>query len=99
MHLRGKSFEYVVTFPNGKSETILKVPAYNFGWQTSYELAKPLPLPAGTRIDCTAYFDNSEANKNNPDPTKWVRWGDQTWEEMMIGFIDYVYTGENKDRP
>jgi len=99
MHLRGKSFEYVVTFPDGKSETILKVPAYNFGWQTTYELAKPLSLPAGTRIDCTAYFDNSEANKNNPDPKKWVRWGDQTWEEMMIGFIDYVYTGENKDKP
>ena len=81
-----------VTFPDGRTETLLKVPAYDFSWQTTYALATPLPLPAGTRIECTAHFDNSAGNKNNPDPKKWVRWGDQTWEEMMIGFIDYVYT-------
>jgi peroxiredoxin len=96
MHLRGKSFEYRAVFPDGKEQVLLKVPAYDFNWQTVYRLKEPLPLPAGTRINCTAYFDNSEKNRNNPDPKKWVRWGDQTWEEMMIGFIDYVYTGRGK---
>jgi len=90
MHLRGKSFEYKITYPDGKSETILKVPAYDFNWQTIYRFEKPIKMPAGTRIDCTAYFDNSSKNPNNPDPTKRVRWGEQTWEEMMIGFVDYV---------
>ena len=66
------------------------MPHYDFNWQTTYRLEKPLRLPAGTRIDCTAHFDNSTNNPNNPDPTKPVRWGDQTWEEMMIGFVDYV---------
>jgi peroxiredoxin len=92
MHLRGKSFEYKVTFPDGKEEIVLSVPRYDFGWQSNYRLAKPLDLPAGTRIDCTAYFDNSEKNLNNPDPKADVRWGEQTWQEMMIGFIDYAYT-------
>ncbi len=67
------------------------MPRYDFNWQTIYRLEKPLALPAGTRIDCTAYFDNSPTNKNNPDPKKTVRWGEQTWDEMMIGFVDYVY--------
>ncbi len=89
MHLRGKDFLYRVTFPDGKAETLLSVPRYDFGWQSNYRLAKPLPLPKGTRIDCTAHFDNSAENPNNPDPTRWVRWGDQTWQEMMIGFVDY----------
>ena len=93
MHLRGKSFEYRAVYPDGKSETLLSVPRYDFGWQTIYWLEKPLALPAGTRIECTAHFDNSPANLNNPDPEKFVRWGDQTWEEMMIGFTDYSFTG------
>jgi peroxiredoxin len=91
MHLRGKSFEYRVVFPNGKSEILLSVPHYDFNWQNNYRLEKSLHLPTGTRIDCTAYFDNSPGNPNNPDPTQTVRWGDQTWEEMMIGFVDYYY--------
>lgn len=90
MHLRGKSFEYRVTPPAGKEAILLSVPRYDFGWQANYRLDKPMTLPAGTRIDCTAYFDNSANNPNNPDPTKQVRWGDQTWEEMMIGFVDYA---------
>lgn len=96
MHLRGKSFEYVATYPDGKKETLLKVPEYDFNWQTVYRLEKPLRLPAGTRIDCTAYFDNSKKNKNNPDPSKLVIWGEQTYQEMMIGFIDYVTLPEEK---
>jgi hypothetical protein len=91
MHLRGKSFEYQAVYPDGKRETLLSVPRYDFGWQASYRFATPLRLPAGTRIECTAHFDNSAKNFNNPDPTKMVRWGDQTWEEMMIGFVDYTY--------
>ncbi|MGE3819946.1 MAG: redoxin domain-containing protein [Isosphaeraceae bacterium] len=90
MHLRGKSFEYRVTFPDGEKRTLLSVPAYDFGWQSYYTLAEPLAMPKGTRIDCTAHFDNSEANPYNPDPSKRVRWGDQTTEEMMIGYIDYI---------
>jgi len=90
MHLRGKSFEYRVTPPDGKEQILLSVPRYDFGWQANYRLDKPMTLPAGTRIDCIAYFDNSANNPNNPDPTKEVRWGDQTWQEMMIGFVDYA---------
>ncbi len=92
MHLRGKSFEYRAVFPGGKERVLLRVPRYDFNWQTIYRLERPLPLPAGTRIHCTAHFDNSAGNKNNPDPTQTVRWGEQTWQEMMIGFIDFVYT-------
>jgi peroxiredoxin len=94
MHLRGKSFEYRVVYPDGKSDVLLSVPRFQFDWQTVYRLEKPLALPAGTRVECTAVFDNSEKNPNNPDPTKLVRWGDQTWDEMMIGFVDYAYVGK-----
>jgi hypothetical protein len=90
MHLRGKSFRFETVDPDGKRTTLLSVPRYDFNWQSNYRFKEPLALPAGTRLECTAHFDNSEGNKNNPDPTKAVRWGDQTWEEMMVGFVDYV---------
>jgi peroxiredoxin len=90
MHLRGKSFEYTAHYPDGKSEVLLSVPAYDFGWQSNYRLAEPRRVPKGTRIDCLAHFDNSAKNPSNPDPTKTVRWGDQTFEEMMIGYVDCV---------
>ena len=96
MHLRGKSFEYVATYPDGKKEVLLRVPEYDFNWQTVYRLEKPLRLPAGTRIDCTAIFDNSSKNRNNPNPGRIVLWGEQTWEEMMIGFVDYVVLPEKE---
>jgi hypothetical protein len=92
MHLRGKDFEYQITYPNGRSEVLLSVPNYDFSWQSTYRLKKPFKVPPGARIDCVAHFDNSADNPNNPDSTKEVRWGDQTWEEMMIGFVDYSYT-------
>jgi hypothetical protein len=88
MHLRGKSFRYEVRFPNGRRETLLEIPRYDFNWQTAYSLKTPLTLPVGARIHCVATFDNSEANLANPDPTATVRWGDQTWDEMMIGYFD-----------
>jgi peroxiredoxin len=88
MHLRGKSFSYEAVFPGEKTEMLLDVPRYDFNWQTSYRLAEPITLPAGTRMHCVAHFDNSEDNLANPDPTRAVTWGDQTWEEMMIGYFD-----------
>jgi peroxiredoxin len=88
MHLRGKSFRYDVLLPSGEREVLLDVPAYDFNWQTRYVLARPRPLPVGSVIFCRAVFDNSEANLANPDPTQSVRWGEQTWEEMMLGFFD-----------
>jgi hypothetical protein len=90
MHLRGKDFEYKVVYPDGREQLVLRVPQYDFNWQLNYELRKPLVLPKGARIDCVAHFDNSANNKFNPDPTKEVTWGDQTWEEMMIGWFSYT---------
>jgi hypothetical protein len=97
MHLRGKDFTYRAVYPDGKSETLLSVPRYDFNWQSNFRLARPLPLPAGTRLECTAHFDNSSANRNNPDPRKLVRWGGQTWDEMMVGFVDYAYAGKGRE--
>ncbi len=90
MHLRGKSFRYEAFYPDGTSEVLLDVPDYDFNWQLRYELAEPKLLPRGTRIKGTAVFDNSSDNPNNPDPDKKVHWGQQSWDEMMIGFMTYV---------
>lgn len=90
MHLRGKDFLYRATYPDGKSEILLSVPSYDFNWQGSYRFNEPIKAPAGTTIDCLAHFDNSADNRANPDPTKTVTWGDQTWEEMMIGWVTYI---------
>jgi hypothetical protein len=91
MHYRGKDFEFRVIYPNGETETLLRVLNYNFNWQLSYSLAKPIVLPKGTRIQCTAHFDNSANNPNNPDPGKEVSWGDQSSDEMMIGFFGVAF--------
>jgi peroxiredoxin/mono/diheme cytochrome c family protein len=91
MHKRGKSFRYEVTYPNGGKEILLDVPAYDFNWQTTYELKEPKLLPKGTELLCTAHWDNSANNLSNPDPTKTVTWGRQTFEEMMIGFYFEVF--------
>lgn len=88
MHLRGKAFEYLMAKPNGGFTTLLKVNNYDFNWQLNYRLAQPLLLPAGTRLLFAGYFDNSRNNPRNPDPTAEVRFGEQSWEEMMIGFFD-----------
>ena len=90
MHYRGKSMEYTAFYPDGKSEKLLVVPHYSFAWQTNYILATPKLIPKGTRIQVTGTFDNSARNKFNPDPTKDVRYGEPTYDEMMIGYIDYV---------
>ncbi len=88
MHVRGKAFSYEAVYPDGTKEMLLDVPRYDFNWQTSYELAEPKVLPPGTRMHCVAHWDNSENNLANPDPDETVHWGDQTFEEMMIGFFD-----------
>lgn len=90
MHLRGKSFRYEAEYPDGTREILLDIPHYDFNWQLRYTLAEPKLLPKGTKLLCTAHFDNSEGNLANPDPTKPVRWGDQTWEEMMIGYFSTI---------
>jgi mono/diheme cytochrome c family protein len=99
MHLRGKDFQYRLTYPDGTSKVILSVPNYDFAWQSYYMLKEPVAAPKGTRLDCVAHFDNSEKNKFNPDPKKEVRWGDQTWEEMMIGWTSFTYDNRQLDRP
>ncbi len=94
MHLRGKDMTYTATYPDGRQEIVLRVPKFDFGWQTDYWLAKPLVLPKGSKLHVSAHYDNSAANRHNPDPTATVRWGDQTWEEMMIGFFTYTVEGK-----
>jgi peroxiredoxin len=98
MHLRGKDFKYDIVYPDGKTVTILNVPRYDFGWQATYHLKEPLRLPAGTQIKCLAHFDNSKNNPWNPDPTAKVMFGEQTWEEMMIGFVDYAFVNASEAR-
>jgi hypothetical protein len=88
MHLRGKSFEFRAVLPDGSREVLLRVPKYDFNWQLTYELAQERVFPRGTKFEATATFDNSENNRFNPDPKASVRFGDQTWDEMMVGFID-----------
>ena len=82
-HLRGKKWEYRLVHSDGRAEVVLSVPNYDFNWQTYYMFAKPLAVPAGARLEAFAWYDNSTGNKSNPDPTKVVTWGDQTWEEMQ----------------
>jgi peroxiredoxin/Ca2+-binding EF-hand superfamily protein len=89
MHVRGKSFRYELTLPDGKQETLLDIPRYDFNWQLRYEYQEPRTIPRGSRLRVTATYDNSAANKANPDPTKLVKWGPQTHDEMMIGYIEY----------
>ena len=86
MHVRGKDMTYTAKYPDGRTEVLLSVPSYDFNWQITYQLKEAKRMPKGTEIEVVAHYDNSPQNKFNPDPTKDVRWGDQTFEEMMIGF-------------
>ncbi len=94
MHLRGKDFLYTAIYPTGEKEVLLSVPKYDFNWQNWYELATPKVLPAGTKIDCIAHFDNSPNNPSNPDPNKKVTFGEQSWDEMMLGFFDVAIASD-----
>ena len=90
MHVRGKDVSYKLIYPDGREEVVLRVPKYDFNWQTSYKLAEPKFMPKGTTLMVIAHYDNSAANRFNPDPTATVRWGDQTWEEMLIGYYGTI---------
>jgi len=99
-HLRGTRWQYTLVKPDSTSEVILDVPHYDFNWQTYYMFAKPLDIPAGSKIKSMAWYDNSASNKSNPDPTKEVKWGDQTWEEMQYtGFLYSVPSRRLKPAP
>lgn len=100
MHLRGKAFRYDYTSPSGKKTELLDVPAYDFNWQLEYRLRKPFPIQKGGRLTVTGWFDNSENNPANPDSTKLVRWGDQTYDEMLIGYMEYyIRPKDQKNEP
>lgn len=89
MHVRGNAFKYEVTYPDGKTETLLDIPRYDFNWQLAYDYKQPKYIPRGSVVKITAVYDNSADNPANPDPTKEVRWGAQTYDEMMIGYVEH----------
>lgn len=99
MHYRGKDFKYTLTYPDGEKKELLKVSDYDFNWQTGYEFEEPVSAPKGTRIDCVAHWDNSADNPDNPDPTKTVTFGNESYDEMMIGFVDYVVDEGVRPKP
>lgn len=88
MHLRGKAFQYDLIYPTGETKTIMRVDHWSLNWQLSYKLAEPIELTPGMKVKATAWWDNSPNNPSNPDPSKEVKWGDQSWEEMLVGFYD-----------
>lgn len=98
MHFRGKSFRFDAVYPDGTTEVLLDVPRYDFNWQLRYDLAEPKLLPKGTTLLCTGHFDNSENNPGNPDPDKKVRFGLQTFEEMLVGYYTVVRAEEDLTR-
>jgi peroxiredoxin len=98
MHLRGKAFKYEAKLPTGETKLLLDIPRYDFNWQLSYRLADPMTLPKGTKLIATAWYDNSANNLANPDPSRTVRWGEQTYDEMMIGYIEYHMNGGSLSR-
>jgi len=99
MHLRGSAFRYDLQYPDGKVVTLLDIPKYDFNWQNNYDLAEPLLVPKGAKMRCIAHFDNSADNLANPDSTVAVGWGEQTWEEMMIGWFVKATAEETPNLP
>jgi hypothetical protein len=97
-HLRGKSWDYQIVYPDGHAEDVLPVPYYDFNWQTYYIFANPLAVPKGSKIEAVARYDNSVNNKSNPDPAKEVHWGEQTWDEMQYTGINYTIDNESPKR-
>ena len=94
MHVRATSAAFHLIRPDGRREVLLSVPRYDFNWQTNYYLEKPLHVPKGSTIRFVVHYDNSPGNPNNPDPKKFVTWGEQSWDEMMIGFFEYYWEDE-----
>lgn len=96
MHLRGKAAKYELKTPDGQTATLLDVPHYDFNWQLLYRFATPVFAPKGSSLSFTAWYDNSEGNPANPDPKKLVRWGQQTYDEMHLGYVEYIIDGPGK---
>jgi mono/diheme cytochrome c family protein len=94
MHLRGKAAQYEITYPDGRHETLLHVPDYDFSWQHTYRFAKPVFAPAGSVLRFTLWWDNSANNPHNPDPTAEVTWGLPTYDEMSQGYMSFQYLEE-----
>jgi hypothetical protein len=90
MHVRGKACKYELTTPDGKTTTLMDCPHYDFNWQLRYQFAEPRKVPKGSTLTFTAWYDNSTKNAANPDPKKTVHWGQQTFDEMMLGYIEYA---------
>jgi mono/diheme cytochrome c family protein len=97
MHFRGKRMKFTAVYPGGSEEVILSVPAYSFNWQLAHELAEPLAVPGGTKIVAVGAFDNSGQNPYNPDPSIEVNWGEQSWEEMFMGFYSWKELNQGGD--
>ncbi len=95
MHLRGKSMRFVAEYPDGRHEVILDVPRYEFDWQNLYVLDRPKPMPEGTILHTEARFDNSAENPNNPDPRRAVTFGEQTRDEMHVGYLNFVLADQD----
>lgn len=95
MHFRGRDFNFKLVSPDGTAKMLLSVPRWDFNWQLTYFLKEPVAAPKGSKLICVAHFDNSTGNKFNPDPTKLVKWGPQTFDEMMIGYFDYTLDKQN----
>lgn len=98
MHFRGKRMRFYAEFPDGRQQELLNIAKYNYNWQLDYELAEPLLVPAGTKITAVAAFDNSTQNKANPDPSREVPWGQQSWDEMFFGAVTYKFVDQSGTR-
>ena len=98
-HLRGRAARFTAIYPDGRQEILLSVPKYDFNWQTTYALDPPKPIPADTRIVLDMTWDNSAQNPANPDPKRVVHWGEQTWDEMNVGWMRYRYAEEDEPGP
>ena len=99
LHVRGKSFRFELLPPGKEPELLLDLPRYDFNWQLRYDLRQPRLLPRGSTVRVTAVFDNSADNPANPDPTRTVRWGPQTSDEMLIGYLEYFVPVAPRDPP
>jgi hypothetical protein len=95
MHFRGKRMRFYAEYPDGKKQELINIANYNYNWQLNYELAEPILVPAGTKIRAIAAFDNSTQNKANPDPSRAVPWGQQSWDEMFFGSVTYKFVDQS----
>ena len=92
--MRGKDFTWLLTYPDGREEVLLRVPNYDFDWQFEYELAEPLQVPAGSTVKSIARYDNSRNNRRNPAPQKEVYWSEQSWDDMYLTNVRYTNVDE-----